>query len=208
MVIPLPVGLRHAVLDAAERVVARDGIGSLTLDAVAAEAGVSKGGLLHHFPSKDRLIEGLVRRSAETWHSHFMAAYERTPAGPGRMVRALLGNCLSDADCWTEQLRRTWSTVFAALAQNPALVQPMREVNEELHALLSADGLPPGVAEAAYAAIDGLWLNWVLGLTPLDRERVAHVRKFFEQTLLSSLGGAAAGGLPRSSGCVSEGPAT
>jgi AcrR family transcriptional regulator len=32
----------------------------LTLDAVVKRAGISKGGLMHHFPSKDALIEGVV----------------------------------------------------------------------------------------------------------------------------------------------------
>ncbi|HZB75928.1 MAG TPA: TetR family transcriptional regulator, partial [Solirubrobacteraceae bacterium] len=40
---------REALLDAAIRVIRRDGAQKLTLDAVAAEAGVSKGGILYHF---------------------------------------------------------------------------------------------------------------------------------------------------------------
>jgi AcrR family transcriptional regulator len=100
------------LLDAAEAVVARQGIANLTLDAVAAAAGLSKGGLLHHFPTKDRLIEALVTRSAESWRGCYMEAYARTPAGPGRMARVLLSHCLSDAQCWTEELRRSTSAVL------------------------------------------------------------------------------------------------
>ena len=135
------------VLDAAEAVVVRHGIANLTLDAVAAEAGMSKGGLLHHFPTKDRLVEALVIRSAENWRAQYIEAYERTPEGPGRMARALLTHCLSDAQCWTEELRRSSSAVFAALAQNPALIEPMRAVYGDLHRRIAEDGLPPGVGE-------------------------------------------------------------
>lgn len=53
---------RSALLDAAERVVLRDGAGQLTMDAVASEAGVSKGGVLYAFPSKDALIDALFSR--------------------------------------------------------------------------------------------------------------------------------------------------
>ncbi len=53
---------RGALLDAAERVVLRDGAGHLTMDAVAAEASVSKGGVLYAFPSKDALIDALFNR--------------------------------------------------------------------------------------------------------------------------------------------------
>jgi AcrR family transcriptional regulator len=42
------------------QVVQARGAGSLTLEAVADVAGVSKGGLLYHFPTKDALIDGMV----------------------------------------------------------------------------------------------------------------------------------------------------
>jgi AcrR family transcriptional regulator len=54
---------RGQLLDAAERVVLRDGAGQLTMDAVAAEAGVSKGGVLYAYPSKDALIDALFQRA-------------------------------------------------------------------------------------------------------------------------------------------------
>ena len=171
-----PAGLLDSVLDAAEAVVVRQGIANLTLESVATEAGLSKGGLLHHFPSKDKLVEGMVRRSADQWRTYWRAAVERVPAGPGRIARALLQSCMADADCWTEQLRRSSSAVFAALAQNPSLIGPMRAVYEEMYAEIARDGLPPGRGEAVVAALDGLWLYWVLGLVPVSRELVARVR--------------------------------
>ncbi|WP_084500687.1 SMR family transporter [Halalkalibacillus halophilus] len=44
------------ILDAASRVVVREGVDRLTLETVAKEAGVSKGGLLYHYSTKDALI--------------------------------------------------------------------------------------------------------------------------------------------------------
>lgn len=175
------------MLDAAETVVVRQGIANLTLDAVAAEAGMSKGGLLHHFPSKDRLVEALVTRSAESWRTCYTDAYARTPEGPGRMARALLDHCLSDAESWTGELKRSSSACFAALAQNPSLMQPMRAVYAELHQRVADDGLAPGVGEAVAAAIDGLWLYWVLGLADVNQDLVVRVRSALEDMLARSL---------------------
>jgi len=175
--------LRDALLDAAEAVVARQGIANLTLDAVAAQAGMSKGGLLHHFRTKDRLIEGLVTRAAEDWRACWQGAYESAPEGPGRMARGLLNHCLSDARSWTEQLRRSSSAVFAALAQNPSLIEPMRAAYSDLHRRIGEDGLPPGVGEAVAAAIDGLWLYWVLGLIPVDQDLMSRLRAALEDML-------------------------
>ncbi len=178
--------LQDKLLNAAEAVVVRQGIANLTLDAVAAEAGMSKGGLLHHFPTKDRLVEALVTRAAENWRACYMEAYGRTPEGPGRMARALLSHCLSDAKGWTDELRRSSAAVFSALAQNPSLIEPMRAVYSDLRRRIAEDGLPPGVGEAVAAAIDGLWLYWVLGLAPVNQELVVRVRAALEDMLAHS----------------------
>jgi AcrR family transcriptional regulator len=178
---------RDQLLDAAETVAAREGVSRLTFDAVAAEAGVSKGGLLHYFASKDQLIEGMVRRAAEGWRLHFTSAYENASPGPGRMVRGLLQGCFTDAQSWTEELRRSYSSVFAALAQNPGLVEPMQEAYRELYGYLQADGLPDGVAETLATAIDGLWLYWVLRLRPVDQADLDRMRGVLERALAQAI---------------------
>ncbi len=54
---------RSQLLDAAEAVVAAEGVRALTLDAVAARSGISKGGLLYHFRSKEDLAAAMIERS-------------------------------------------------------------------------------------------------------------------------------------------------
>ena len=174
---------RDKMLDAAEVVIERQGIANVTLEAVAAEAGMSKGGLLHHFPNKDHLVEALVTRCAENWRTYYMDAYAKTPEGPGRMARALVEHCLSDVQAWTPQLRRSSASIFAALAHKPALIQPMREVYADLHRRVAEDGLPPGVGEAVVAATDGLWLDWVCGLVPVNQHLLDRVRPALEGML-------------------------
>ena len=56
---------RDRVLDAYETLLIEAGPAASTLDAVAAAAGVSKGGLLYHFASKDALAAGLLARLRE-----------------------------------------------------------------------------------------------------------------------------------------------
>lgn len=181
--VQLPGGL----LDAAEAVVAREGITRLTLDAVAAEVGMSKGGVLHHFPTKDRLVEAMVVRSAESWRATFTRAYDLMPPGPGRMARALFHHCLTDAKGWTRELQRSSAACFAAYAQNPKLIEPMRDVYSDLHQRLANDGLPPGVGETVGAAINGLWLYFVLGLVPVTQDLVDKVRGALEDALANSV---------------------
>ncbi|MFN0133674.1 MAG: TetR/AcrR family transcriptional regulator [Phycisphaerales bacterium] len=174
--------LRDRMLDAAEAVVVRQGIANLTLEAVAAEAGMSKGGLLHYFPNKDSLVEALVIRCAEYWREGSAEAYEAAPAGPGRMARALLAH-LADEEGWTEQCQRSSSAAFAALAQNPRLIEPMRAVYTELRQRVADDGHLSGVSETILVAMDGLWLNRVLGLAPVDKQRMDRIRRTLETML-------------------------
>ncbi|WP_285727927.1 TetR/AcrR family transcriptional regulator [Psychromicrobium xiongbiense] len=56
---------RTRILDALEELLLTEGDRAATLDAVAAAAGVSKGGLLYHFGSREALGEGLVERFRE-----------------------------------------------------------------------------------------------------------------------------------------------
>lgn len=55
---------RDRILDAYQDLLAVEGERYATVDAVATRAGVSKGGVLYHFPSKDRLAEALCDRLA------------------------------------------------------------------------------------------------------------------------------------------------
>ncbi|MFO0872542.1 MAG: TetR/AcrR family transcriptional regulator [Phycisphaerales bacterium] len=164
------------MLDAAEVVVLRDGIGCLTLDAVAREAHLSKGGLLHHFPSKEALVDALVHRTVNAWRSECEAAIAAQRPGPGRIPRAFLNACLSSPDQWTDAVRRRGVVLVAALVHDAARVEPLRALHRELTARIAADGLPPGVGEAVQLAVDGLWFDWIFGLTELSPHRLAAVR--------------------------------
>ncbi|GAA1995093.1 TetR/AcrR family transcriptional regulator [Nakamurella flavida] len=59
---PPPPLARDKVLDAFEHLLVEKGERAATMEAIAAQAGVSKGGLIYHFNSKDALVEGLDQR--------------------------------------------------------------------------------------------------------------------------------------------------
>lgn len=72
---------RERVLDAFEHLLVDEVGVPATLDAVAAAAQVSKGGLLYHFPSKDALVEGLLARLRAQVDDD-VAALRSAPEGP------------------------------------------------------------------------------------------------------------------------------
>ncbi len=172
----------------------RQGIGKLSFEIVAKEAGLSKSGLLHHFPTKDALIDALVARKVCGHQADYEGAMKAEPIGPGRASRAVLGLCLSSADQWTETVRRRGLVMMAALVHNPAHIEPLRAYRRDLAARVGNDGLPAGVGEAIRLAIDGLWFTWIFGLSELTPSKLAAVRgaleRFLEASAEKSDGGA------------------
>lgn len=170
-------------MDAAEAVIARDGLGGMRLDAVADLAGVSKGGLMHHFPSKDLLVAALVQRMACKWRADYADAIAKTPDGPVRHTRAMILHCFSCPEGMNERLKRTSCALFAALAQDSALVAPLRTVYAEVIAHARRDALPEAVIQTVATTLDGIWLQWMSGLTDLQPERVEGIRQQLEELI-------------------------
>jgi AcrR family transcriptional regulator len=74
---------RDRILDAFAELLSVEGERHATVEAVARRAGVSKGGLLYHFPSKDRLVDGLCERLAAL-AAEDVQQMRAAPEGPAR----------------------------------------------------------------------------------------------------------------------------
>jgi AcrR family transcriptional regulator len=161
-----PIDARTRILDAVERIVVARGVGGLTLEAAAREAGVSKGGLLYHFASKEALLTGLLDRLAAFIRSEFDKNCARQPQGPGRVARAFLAWAFGEADCTPgdEHHDRAAAVFLAAFHHDPGLLDPMRVVYAGMKDELMADGVPHGIAMTVLAACDGLFMAHLFGL--------------------------------------------
>lgn len=81
--INLMASARERILDSFEKILIVDGERSATMEAVAASADVSKGGLIYHFRSKEALVDGLVGR-LEALVAQDRAAMRSDPEGAAR----------------------------------------------------------------------------------------------------------------------------
>jgi AcrR family transcriptional regulator len=59
---------RDRILDAAVNVINRDGVRAVTFESVAAEAKLTRGGLLYHFPSREALLRG-IDEQVQAWEA-------------------------------------------------------------------------------------------------------------------------------------------
>lgn len=152
------------LLNAAEQVVAHAGVKNLTLEAVAHEAGVSKGGLLYHFPSKSALVTAIVERLATRCESEQNEVLEVDPH-PGSFTRAYLA-ARSKPVAPEEELVHT--AILAAAGTDPFFLEPFREKLKGWQARLENDDIDPAAAMIVRLAIDGYCLSRLLNLPVPD----------------------------------------
>lgn len=197
-----PIPLRPArdrLLDAAERVVVESGATHLTLDAVAKSAGVSKGGLLYHFPSKEALLEGMLARHFEDVDAEVAkrlasrahkSSNGRRPARGARKTSGRNGKP-SRADVFSERVRvlLEWhperpavgAAMVAASAENP---EHMAVCRAEYRKLLDEFAkLPGGFERTALVllAVQGLLLAELLHLSPYTPEERSRLVKALQR---------------------------
>jgi len=173
---------RRRILDAAEHVVMRDGVGHLTLDAAAAEAGLSKGGVLYHYPTRDALVAAMVTRIIEQFDED-IASYLPEPGTPdatrpGAYARAYVRATLEPVTPGEERLG---AALLAAAAAEPELVVPLQEAAAGWQARLVDDGLDPTVATLIRMACDGMWLCGLFGLAAPHGDLLTAVGAVLEQ---------------------------
>lgn len=138
---------RDELLDAAEDLLCDQGSAALTLSAVADRAGVSKGGLLYHFGTKEALIKGMVERLIEEFD-------DLMTAQPGRTyTERYLGATLVAVR--SGRLRR-WAVVTGA-SGNLFLLAPLREAMSRWHREGLADEPDPVASQIVRLACEGLW---------------------------------------------------
>ncbi|MEM7017035.1 MAG: helix-turn-helix domain-containing protein [Pseudomonadota bacterium] len=64
----------HEILDAAMRIVIRDGVGKMTMEIVAKEAGVSKGLIYAYFPNLTALLQQVYVRENQQLHRQHLSS--------------------------------------------------------------------------------------------------------------------------------------
>jgi AcrR family transcriptional regulator len=161
-----PASSREIILDAAEAVVLESGARHMTLDAVAARAGVSKGGLLYHFPTKEALLKAMQERFINQIDETRKKKAKGLKEGPGREIRAFI---LSVADRDPKK-ERIGSALLAAVAHDPKLLQPARDASRRRLTEFMQSGLNFKRAAVIFFAVHGLVFSELLSLSLLSNK--------------------------------------
>lgn len=162
---------KDRILNAAEALACEVGTASLTLDAVAERARLSKGGLLYHFGGKDALLEAMLARRLELFEQ-VQSAIGGRQADPGSgKLRAFLQAGLDDLTESAQFCRAMLAAVFS----NPALLKPVRAFLKRKLKEMDEAAVGRDQAILLWLAVEGLRFHEmfeVSPLTPAERRRI------------------------------------
>ncbi|WP_280358572.1 TetR/AcrR family transcriptional regulator [Nocardia otitidiscaviarum] len=164
---------RDRILDALETLLLDKGMSQVTLENVAAAAGVSKGGLLYHFKSKDALLAGLVRRLGERADQQLESAVSQ-----GRSVAEWYLQTPhpdNESDALELALYRSMLATMRTVdgPHDTDVDEVDRALTEVMHTWktgLDNEIRDPVRAEIVSLVGDGVYLRALLGLPPVEPE--------------------------------------
>ncbi|QGG89667.1 TetR family transcriptional regulator [Agrobacterium sp. MA01] len=149
-----PEQVRRALLDCAAQIAAEQGASAITIQAVAERAGVTKGGLLHHFDSKQALLAAVFEDLLDKMDQEIDRTLADDPASRGRFTRAYVRACFSDRLLGDRSL---WGALSVAIVSEPALRALWSAwLDGRMARHAETDGDPRLVA--VRLAADGVWL--------------------------------------------------
>jgi TetR/AcrR family transcriptional repressor of nem operon len=190
---------RGRILDAAQRLVLRQGFSATTVDSVIGELGITKGAFFHHFASKSDLGLALVERYASRDLAdleRYLERADRLSRDPLQRLLLFVGLLAEDADAFVgddpgclygtyvyeqqlfgDEVRDVVAS--AALSWRAALAERIREVSTEHPPRLAVD--PDGLADTVLSAFEGAYvLSRAVREPGILREQLGHVRNYLE----------------------------
>lgn len=154
-----PAGRREALLDVAARIVAHSDVDAVTMESVAAAAGVSRPLVYKHFPNRKALLQALYEREGEHLHRQLSRAVAEAD-GLEQMLRALIEGALA------AQAER--GATFAALAAAGGRPPDVRDVQRQRDAATLRYFTGRAVAELGLGEADAATgVRLVLGSLPM-----------------------------------------
>jgi AcrR family transcriptional regulator len=156
----------NRILDALEELLLKRGLSGVTLENVASNAGISKGGLLYHFQTKDAMIEAMVRRLGQ-----------RSEQLRARAAAAEAGTTIVN---WF--LQQPGSTSDKEIALHRSMLAALRSIDTSRREIFTmicevmglwGESLRSEISDPVHAEIvrlvgDGIYLNALVALPPID----------------------------------------
>ncbi|CDN92346.1 TetR family transcriptional regulator [Agrobacterium tumefaciens] len=113
-----PEVVRRNLLDCAAKLAADQGVAALSVQAVANAAGVTKGGLFHHFASKQVLLEAVMADLISALDAEIDALISQDCEAYGCFTRAYVNAVFADRG---RDSGRQWAALSVSMVGEPSL---------------------------------------------------------------------------------------
>jgi AcrR family transcriptional regulator len=158
---------RKKAIAAALAILTKEGVGGLTFDALSRESGISKGGLLHQFRTKQGILQALL---------------EHQRAEFGQIARAYIAGEGADQDeptlasqvaIFREAVNQPNSVARAMLAvmvETPDMLQAMKSSDDQVMQSIEKEAEDSDLSLLRYFAASGIAFHTLIGLTQVDKK--------------------------------------
>lgn len=157
---------KDLILDAATKVLCREGIENITIEAVAAEARISKGGLLYYFPNKDYLLSELGTTLLNDFLDMTDALAENDPLEKGKWARAYLHAMITYSEKHVEKAKAL--IILYSSQTKYSEFTDMKCI--KLYENIASNGIDPEIATIIRYTALGLWYTTTLEMGKVDGE--------------------------------------
>ncbi len=160
---------KQLIFNACQHILESKGSRALTLDAVAEKAQLSKGGLLYHFPSKEKLIKELFENYIALFDKKLEFYSQAQEKQAGSWLKAYAKGSIEQA--LDPSIAKFIVSLFASVDEFPWVHSFMQDKYSEWQAKVEASGIDPVKANLFRLTIDGMWFTEMHQFAPPNAER-------------------------------------
>ena len=163
-----PEIVRRALLDQAARITLEQGLSKVTFQAVADAVGVTKGGVMHHFTTKNALILEVFHDAMKKFETEVDTAMAKDPLPYGSFTRAYINATISLGEKGQEEFDNQ-ATLYVLMLADSELRKLWAEwSNSQLDKHKPTDNTETLCMVRLVA--DGIWLSDFSGINISDKK--------------------------------------
>ena len=163
-----PEVIRRALLDQAARITLEQGLSKVTFQAVADAVGVTKGGIMHHFATKNALILEVFHDAMAKFEAEVDSAMAKDPVRYGSFTRAYIDATISLGEKGQEEFDSQATLYVLMLGDSELRELWAKWSNEQLKRHEATDNTETLCMVRLVA--DGIWLSDFSGINISDKK--------------------------------------
>lgn len=163
-----PEVVRRALLDQAARITLEQGLSKVTFQAVADAVGVTKGGVMHHFATKNALVLEVFNDAVAKFEAEVDMAMDKDPVRYGSFTRAYIDATISLGEKGQKEFDNQATLYVLMLGDSEMRELWAQWANEQLKKHESTDNTETLCMVRLVA--DGIWLSDFSGISISDKK--------------------------------------